>query len=426
LLCIKEVVAVPKPTLRTISPATARRLAISAQHLNQPRQPVDAAAILNLVRQIGCLQLDPISAVARSHTLVLFSRLGPYDLAHLDTLLWEECQLFEYWAHAASIVLTEDYPVHLAMMHHYREGDSGWAQRTVAWMAENEALRQNIVSEITKHGALPSKYFEDKSVAGWESSGWTGGRNVSRMLDFLWTSGELMVAGRKGGQKLWDLTERCLPEWTPRDLMPAHERVSYAAQKSLRALGVGRTQHIQQHYVRGRYENLSDVVKSLERDGQFERVQIAEMGDEAWPGVWYIHHDTLPLLERIEAGGWQQTTRLLSPFDNLICDRARTELLFDFRFRIEIYVPKAKRQYGYYVLPILHGDRLIGRIDPLMNRKTATLEINNVYAESDAPMDEATGRAVADSVEELAAFLGAKTITYGDNVPEGWRKALNA
>ncbi|HET7077819.1 MAG TPA: crosslink repair DNA glycosylase YcaQ family protein, partial [Chloroflexia bacterium] len=116
----------------------------------------------------------------------------------------------------------------------------------------------------------------------------------------------------------------------------------------------------------------------------------------------------------------------LSPFDNLICDRARTQLLFDFNFRIEIYVPQAKRQYGYYVLPILHGDRLIGRIDPRMDRKQGRLVVNAVYAEPDAPMTDATARAVAGAVGDLAAFLGAKNITYTERVPDGWRSALNS
>jgi uncharacterized protein YcaQ len=151
-----------------------------------------------------------------------------------------------------------------------------------------------------------------------------------------------------------------------------------------------------------------------------------EIGEDSqtWKGTWYIHRDDLPLLERLNNGEWEPRTTLLSPFDNLICDRARTQQLFDFDFKIEIYVPKEKRQYGYYVLPILHGDQLVGRIDPLMNRKANTLEVNNVYAEPDAPVNAETGKAVARAIEELATFLGATTIAYGANVPTGWKKAL--
>ena len=133
----------------------------------------------------------------------------------------------------------------------------------------------------------------------------------------------------------------------------------------------------------------------------------------------------MPLLDRLEADEWQPRTTLLSPFDNLICDRERTEQLFSFRFRIEIYVPKAKREYGYYVLPILHGDRLIGRIDPKMDRKASRLDINAVYAESGAPMTVEVARSVNDSVQSLAEFLGAREITYASRVPVGWRKILH-
>jgi uncharacterized protein YcaQ len=151
-----------------------------------------------------------------------------------------------------------------------------------------------------------------------------------------------------------------------------------------------------------------------------------EDGGESWPGDWYIHAHDLPLLEAIEQDEWQPRTTLLSPFDNLICDRDRTELLFDFHFRIEIYVPAKDRQFGYYVMPVLHGDRLIGRIDPKMDRKKMRLEVMNVYAEPGAPMTAATGRSVAGAIEELAKFLGAKEIAYGDNVPARWARALRS
>jgi uncharacterized protein YcaQ len=401
-----------------ITPTLARRLAITRQRLSGPLAPADHEGILDVVRDIGCLQLDPINAVARSHTLVTFSRVGPYDLKHLDTLLWKERHLFEYWAHAASIVLTEDYPIHHAMMRSYPRRDS-----TRAWVETNAGLRDHILEELAAKGPLPSRVFEDKAHAGWHSTGWTSERNVSQMLDFLWTRGDIMVAGRSGLQKLWDLSERVLPEWTPRDMLDEHEVTRRAVQKALRALGVGTQQQINLHYTRYRYRNLPAVLKELEAEGTIQRVEIIENG-QTLKGQWYIHRDDLPLLERLNNGDWQPRTSLLSPFDNLICDRARTEKLFNFDFRIEIYVPKDKRKYGYYVLPILHGDRLIGRIDPTMNRKESVLNVHNVYAEPGAPMTQKVGKAVGQEIEQLATFLGAKRIEYGENVPEGWREAL--
>ncbi|MBI3976395.1 MAG: winged helix DNA-binding domain-containing protein, partial [Armatimonadetes bacterium] len=141
---------------------------------------------------------------------------------------------------------------------------------------------------------------------------------------------------------------------------------------------------------------------------------------------WYVSTDALVLLERLRRGAWRPRTTLLSPFDTLINDRDRTELLFDFHFRLEIYVPKEKREYGYFVMPILHGDRLIGRIDPTMEHAHGRLIINAVYAEPDAPEGLAASRAVAGTVEELAAFLGARDIDYGRKVPSAWKRALHS
>jgi len=409
--------------MRSITPTIARRLVVSRQRLAGVYPQAGTAAMLDVIRDLGCLQLDPISAVSRSHTLVLRSRLGAYDRADLDRLLWQERSLFEFWAHAASIVLTEDYPVHAFQMNVWRESASAWGERVRLWVEQNAGLRQHILEEISAKGALPSSYFEDSSVDSWYSSGWTSNRNVSQMLGHLWDTGVIMVANRKNNHRYWDLAERCLPEWTPREPLPPHELTARAAQKSLRALGVGTAKHIQAHYTRSRYPELGAVLKTLEADGLIERIKIQDGGTE-WSDTWYIHRADLPLLERLEAGDWQPRTTLLSPFDNLICDRNRTERLFDFNFRIEIYVPKVKRQYGYYVLPILHGDRLIGRIDPLVDRKQNTLTVNAVYAEPDAPDDRETARAVADSIQELAAFVGAKAIHYGSEKPAIWKQAL--
>ncbi len=404
-------------TERTLSKTTARRLAIQRQRLAGEAPPASAEGIMQVVRDLGCLQLDPISAVARSHLLVLWSRLGVYDPGDLDRLLYEERQLFEYWAHVASIVLTEDYPIHFWRMRNYVSTDFGnpWSKRVRDWIEENADLRDFILSELTENGAMLSRNLELDGVdpKHWVSSGWTSGRNVSRMLDFLWSQGRIMVAERAGVQKKWDLSERCLPDWTPRHEWDADQVVSRAAQKAIRALGVATQQHIKAHYTRGRYPNLPNVLKTLEDEGRVARVKV-----EGMAGTWYAHTDDLPLIDRIEAGDWQPRTTLLSPFDNLICDRKRTETLWDFFFRIEIYVPADKRQYGYYVLPILHGDRLIGRIDPLFKRKTKTLHVQHIYAEPDAPAEAAPE--IRAAIDSLAQFLGAQQIEYGE-AAEVWR-----
>ncbi len=397
----------------TLTPSQARHLAVHQQHLSGPR-PTD---LLALVRSLGCLQIDPIRAVERPQYLIPFSRLGPYDPAQLDALVWRDKKLFEYWAHCASLVLTEDYPLHAPMMRAYP-----WSGRTRAWVKDNDKLKRYVLHRLRRDGPLLSRDLEENGIhpKDWVSTGWTSGRNVSRMLDFLWIGGKIMVAGRDGIQKKWDLAERVLPDWTPRTRLTDSARERVAAQRALRSLGVATPRQINFHFLRGRYPNLPRTLAALEREGTIQKLEIRD-GTHVWPGKWYIHSEDVALATRPTRHA--PRTTLLSPFDNLICDRARTELLFDFHYRIEIYVPAAKRQYGYYVLPLLHNDSLIGRVDPTMDRETDTLTINAVYPEKSAPKD--AGPALAQAIAYLATFLGATKINYNrQRVPSMWKRAL--
>jgi hypothetical protein len=172
---------------------------------------------------------------------------------------------------------------------------------------------------------------------------------------------------------------------------PEREVVRRSAQRALRALGVATARDIDRSFTAGRYPGLASVMAGLQRSGQVEQVRLVG-NDHERPGPWYVHTDDLPLLDRLQSGDWQPRTTLLSPFDNLLIDRERTERLFGFHFRMEIYVPKAARRYGYYVLPVLHGDRLIGRVDPAMDRASGRLVVNAVHAEPDADADADPGR----------------------------------
>ena len=403
-------------TARTLSLADVRRLAISCQRLNDRSLKPDAAGIMQVLSDIRCLQIDPIRAVEHTQLLVLWSRLGKFDPALLDQLLFEDRQLFEYWAHCASIVLTEDYPIHAARMRHHRESERyAYAQD---WIAANREMHQYVLARLRAEGPLSSDQFEDRIVVPWKTSGWNNGRNVSLMLAILWEQGELMVANRKGRRRFWDLSEAYMPEWTEAEELSASEITASAALYSLRALGVATPGQIKIHFTRNFYPGLIDVLARLAQEGAVEQVEVVDNG-VALPGPWYIHADRLPLLESIQRDDWQPSTTLLSPFDNLICDRARTELLFDFNYRIEIYVPAAKRQYGYYVLPILHGDRLIGRIDSKMDRKTRRYAVPKIYLEPNIKPYKKTGKAVIRAIESLASFIGADAVDYGD-VPAKW------
>ena len=409
----------------TLALTEARRLALMKQRLAGEPPPPTGPGILKTVRALRHLQLDPTAAVARSHLLVLWSRLGPYDPADLDTLQWKQRRLFEY---RAFIYPIEDYPVHAWRMRHFAQGEYSWVHRIRAFMEANRDFRRRILTRLRREGPLFSRQFEGQAVTPWRprAYSWNRGKNVSirLMLESLEAQGVIMVAGRRDGQRLWDLTERVLPAWTPREPLSKREFSRRVAQGMLRAAGVARV--APPWWVAGRSKTWwAAALADLEQEGRAERVEIQSSG-QTLPGRWYVSTDALALLERMRRGAWRPRTTLLSPFDTLINGRNRTELLFDFRFRLEIYVPKEKREYGYFVMPILHDERLIGRIAPAMMRDQARLAVEAVYAEPNAPRDRATGRAVAGAVEELARFLGARHITYSRSVPPAWNAALRS
>ncbi|SEH01573.1 hypothetical protein SAMN05444920_12121 [Nonomuraea solani] len=388
---------------------SARRLAVTSQHLAGPPADGGLEGMRQVLRRLRCLQLDPVNAVARSHLLVLWSRLGAYDPADLDVLLWQERWLFEYWAHAASIVLSEDYPIHQLMMRRYPGERSGYGRLVRDWLAANDELRRHVLDRLAEKGALPPGAFEDVAAVAWKSSGWTNGRNVERMLDFLWTQGQIVVAERRGRTRHWDLTTRWLPDWAQGEPLSEVEAVTLATEHALRALGVARAIDIERHFTRDRYPGLTQVLEELESRGRVVPAQV-EGGDERW----YIHRDAL------EQAEWQPRTTLLSPFDNLICDRERTQRLWGFTFRTEMYVPKHKRQYGHYIMPILHGERLIGRIVPKIDRRRGVMEIEGVFPELDTVADPDTVRAVHDAITDLAGFAGAREVVFGERVVATW------
>ena len=409
--------------LRQIDLVTARRLAVHAQRLDGRPPSSSPAAVLGVIRLIRCVQLDPISVVARSPELVLHSRLHGFRPAHLDRLLWEERTLFEYWAHAASIVLTEDLPIHAWHMRGFLRPPAGWKLRHAEWMRTNATLRRSIMTRLRRDGPLPSRRLSDLASEPWRTRGWNDERKVDKMLWLLWGLGKVMVAGRKGQQKLWDLAERVLPPEAPRGRLTDIGVTRSAAGLSLRGLGVGTPQHIRAHFTRGRYPQLPKALAALGRSGAIERVAVVAAG-ERLPGTWYMHAAHAEALARIEAGAWEPRTTMLSPFDNLIADRARAHLLFDLHYRIEIYVPKDQRRFGYYSMPVLDGDRFVGRVDPALDRASGRLRLNAVHGEDGSGGSAEAGEAVGRAVNDLATSLGASTIELAGPVPSGWRRAL--
>jgi len=405
----------------TISQADARRLALSRQHLATPRLPPDTESLRTVLQSLRYVQLDPVNVVAPSHELVVWSRLGPQAGSQLLDLWWQERWLFEYWAHAAAVVLTEDYPIHRGWMDGYPPENRSF---TRVWMDTNDQLRKHVLHRLGEGTPLPTDAFEDCAVMDWPSTGWTAGRNVERMLTFLWLQGKIMVAGREAGQRLWGLPDACLP--VDADRMPVsslREMVTMTTEHTLRALGVARPLDIKQYFLRGKYPGLAEVLRSLKKEGRVVPVQVE--GGASASETWYVHADAMAELEAIREGDWEGRTALLSPFDNLINDRRLTERLWGFAFRNEMYVPKAKREYGYYLLPIVHGDRLVGRTSPRFDRNQGVLLVEGLYLEADVKPTAALYKAITGEIADLAAFVGAGDIEYGEAVPEPWRPKLH-
>jgi uncharacterized protein len=390
-------------------------LAIAAQGLEAPVANPTRADLLDIIRRITCVQIDPINVVARTQLLVPYSRLGAYNPAELESLLWDDKALFEYWAHAASIVLTDDFPILQMQMLNRKRSNGVEARRFYEWVDANESFRQWILAEMKHRGPLYAEEIEDRAEVVWPHRGWGSGNHTTMMLEYMWLRGKVTVTRRDGHgyglKKQWGLMEHQLDGRVDQPPLSPREVSRRAVERALPALGLGRMRDIKHYFTRHNYPDLAKVLAELEDEGRIK--QVAVRGEEGeWPGPWYIHRDTLPLLERLQTGEWRPQTVLLSPFDNLIADRDRAEWVFDFLYRIEIYVPAAKRQYGYYVMPILHGDQLIGRVDPKMDRQANRLVIHAIHLEPGIKPDAATRRAIEGAIESLADFLGARGIDY--------------
>ena len=352
--------------MRLVSPEEARRIAVRSQLLDS-----SATDVLTTVRRLGFLQIDPIATVATPQHLVLWSRLGAFDTAELDRLLWTTKELFEWNAFIRPI---EELPLVRAFQRRWRMSTRYHSERWVrGFLAENRAFRRYVLREIAERGPLLSRELEDRAKGDPRDHRWWGSRRVGLMLESLELYGEIVVTGRREGQRLWDLAERWLPET---DTLSTKAMETRHAEARFRAIGVRQ----------------------------------AANGWEAHPDA----HD----------GAVSERVIFLSPFDRLIHDRDRAEALFGFRYRLEMYVPKEKREFGYYVLPILRNEQLIGRIEPVFDRKSRVLRVEGVWAEPGAPSD--AGADLGAALRDLAGWLGANEITLGSKLPRAWAQALRA
>jgi uncharacterized protein len=357
--------------MHRLTEAQARRIAVRAQLLDAPR-PTD---LLTVVQRLTFLQLDPTAAVAPSADLVAWSRLGSaYRPEHLRQALEQDRTLFE---HNALVRPISDVGLYLA-------GAAEWPsyEHTRAWLRDNDRFRRDILGLLGGSGPLTSRDIPDTCQVPWASSGWTHDRNVTQMLELLMMRGEVAIAGRVGRERLWDLAERVYPPDVVVPTVEEAERVKN--ERRLAALGLARR-------------------KSRVMPG--EPAHVGEAGEpavvEGVKGEWRV--DPAALDDDFEG-----RTALLSPFDRLVHDRVRAQELFGFEYTLEMYKPAAKRRWGYFALPVLHHDRLVGKVDATADRKASVLRVHAIH--EDMRFTRATARAVQAELEDLASWLGLGAI----------------
>jgi len=352
--------------MHRLTKAQARRIAVRAQLLDA-RRPRD---LRSAVQGLTLLQIDPTAAIAPNADLVLWSRLGSsYDPADLKKAVEEDRTLFELDALIRPI---GDLGLYLA-----GASDRPVYERSRIWLHENDRFRQDIVKLLRKSGPLASREIPDTSAVPWASSGWTNNRNVTQMLEFLMMRGEVAIAGRVGRQRLWDLPERVYPAV---DVPTVEEAERAQNEKRLRSLGIARAKGPKM---------------------PLEPVDVGDAGEpavvEGTKGEWRVDPAAL-------GGTFKGRTALLSPFDRLVYDRARAVELFDFEYTLEMYKPAAKRRWGYFALPILHGDRLVGKLDAIADRKAGDLRVNAIH--EDVKFTPPIRKAVLAELDDLARWLG--------------------
>lgn len=360
------------PTVHELSRADARRIAVRAQLLTRQR-PAD---LLDAVRRLTLVQLDVTNAVAPSQDLVLWSRIGrgysPQDLR--DAV--DEQRLVEL---RGMVRPPEDIALYRAEMSSWPGPDPlrAWQEEIRDWVRANDACRHDILERLRADGPLPTRELPDTCVTPWSSSGWNDNRNLTKMLDFLVQRGEVAAAGGTGRDRLWDLASRVYPDDPP---VPVEEARRRRSERRISALGIAR---------------------SGGPDCPVEPQDVAEAGEpavvEGVRGRWRV--DPAQLGQPFEG-----RAALLSPLDRLVYDRKRMAEIFEFDYQLEMYKPAAKRRWGYYALPVLYGDRLVGKLDAKADRDEGVLRVAALHR--DVPFSPAMTEAVEEEIEALAAWLG--------------------
>jgi uncharacterized protein YcaQ len=394
--------------MQSLSRAQARRIAVAAQGFLDPRHGTpDLRTLGRTVRRTGVLQIDSVNVLQRAHYMPLFSRMGPYDRSLLDRASGKAPRrLVEYWAHVAAFMPVDLWPHMRHRMRHYRDGGHPWMDGR-----DNRALADSLLAELRERGRRTSRELDDGLPRRKEHWGWNWSE-TKQTLEYLFLAGDVAVAGRTAQfERLYDLPARVLPRAvldapTPTDEEAHRELVRRAAASH----GIATARDLRDYY-RMPTAQAAAAIAALVEDGELVRVSV-----EGRSG-YFLHRDArVPRRARARA--------LLSPFDPLVWERARAESLFDFSYRIEIYVPKAKRVHGYYVLPFLLGDQIVARVDLKADRRGRVLQVLGAYAEPAAAPDTATELAV--ELRSLASWLDCDDVAVSrrGDLAEAVRSAL--
>ncbi len=414
---------------RELTRKEARDLAVIASRLDKRPRPsrdpqVQRARLHETIRALGCVQLDTISVISRSHETVLWSRLGQYDPRVLNALYAEGGTLTEYWAHAAAIIPVETFPFYRHAMAEYvakYEAEGSWA-------AAHQDLMTGVHERFRAEGELASRHFdrqEERRPEAWE---WYGGKPARQALQHLWSRGDLMVARRESGfQRVYDLSERLIPEPHFSHQPTEEERARFFTLSALRALGVTKPIWTADYFRTWARPHIRPAesqkeLQRLEADGLAIPITVTGIKGPLWMDAALAPR----LLDLREGRGKPTLTTLLSPFDNLIWNRQRDEHLFDIDLRIEFYTPAPKRVYGYYSLPILHKGDVVGRLDAVVDRRAHLLTVRNVHLEARTRPSASLATALAGALWDLAAFLQAEDVLVLASDPPGFAELLTS
>ncbi|PJB18601.1 hypothetical protein CO115_04175 [Candidatus Falkowbacteria bacterium CG_4_9_14_3_um_filter_36_9] len=397
-----------------ISLSTARRIALNAQLLDGRTKLADGKiGVEQIISHLGYIQIDTIQAVRRAHHQSLWSRMPSYDSEMLNTLIKETC-VFEYWGHALSYLPISDYRYYLPRMKEFADPYSKWEKER---FEKYGCYMQPVLERIRKEGPLMSKDFVIKKLP----KGTTRReRNPYKpALEMLFWRGEIMVKERRKFQRVYDLTERVLPDHTNTTFPTEEEYGRFLIKRALQSYGIASEKEIRNHLYLGNKELIAKTLKKMLESGQVVSVTI-ENNKDAYCAL-NANLEPLTKLKKIKP-----CLHMLSPFDNMVIQRERTLNLFNFDYNLECYVPPAKRKWGYWVMPVLWGEKFIGRFDPKVDRKKKMLNIVSLYFEDDFNKQSEVIPHLANKFGELAKFNHCESINIIKTFPSNVKKNLQS